>query len=39
MSVTPRKRPSPSVKKKHTKQRQMRIAARRRQVPLGGHHR
>ncbi|HTP54827.1 MAG TPA: hypothetical protein VML94_07745 [Thermoplasmata archaeon] len=36
MTRTPRKRPSAGGKKKHRKVRQMRIAARRRQVPFGG---
>ncbi|HLM70110.1 MAG TPA: hypothetical protein VK423_01835 [Thermoplasmata archaeon] len=36
MSVTPRKRHSPAAKKRLHKARQRRIAARRRQVPLGG---
>ncbi|MGP8074805.1 MAG: hypothetical protein ACLQD9_02695 [Thermoplasmata archaeon] len=36
MTRTPRKRPSPAGKKRHKKARQKRIAARRRQVPMGG---
>jgi hypothetical protein len=36
MTPTPRKRPSPAAKKRNHKVRQMRIAARRRQVTLGG---
>jgi hypothetical protein len=39
MVLTPRKRRSPGVKKRHMKQRQLRIAARRRQVVLGGNRR
>lgn len=36
MTIKPRKRPSAAGKKRHHLARQKRIAARRRQVPLGG---